>query len=216
MIERDYIMRMITMLTTVIQKLLGLKKSHDYPQALFELETASHQILGIPLSLLESLPDDQLLELYKTEEDSTNAKLFVVGTLLKEKADVTAEQGRPEESIALSLKALRLLLEAFLPHGIPVDDSHRKNIEDLVARLTSFAIPSILRAQLVAYYECCHQYDRAEDVLFELVDQDPQYLDAGIAFYERLRAKDAADLTAGNLPRAEVEEGLGQLRKRRG
>lgn len=214
MIERDYLMRMISMLAAVLLKLMGLKNSHDYPKALMELETASRQILGIPLSLLEGLPEEQLLDLYKSNMYAANAKLFVAGVLIKEKAAIAALQGQNEETMRLSAKALRFLLETFLPEGIPLDDMHLAGIEELLARLQSCEIPASLQKEVFAYYECRGQFDKAENTLYELLDRDPHRAEDGVGFYERLLAKDDGTLAAGNLPRKEVEEGLRQLRER--
>jgi hypothetical protein len=70
--------------------------------------------------------------------------------------------------------------------------------------------------RLFRYLEDRALYATAEDALYEWVDrEDPAAISEGIAFYERLLAKSDAELAQGNLPRAEVEEGRGELLQRK-
>jgi tetratricopeptide (TPR) repeat protein len=67
---------------------------------------------------------------------------------------------------------------------------------------------------LVSYAELAGRYAQGEDALFKvlrLVGPDPRVVARGKAFYEALQKLDDAQLDAGNLPRDEVEESLGQL-----
>ncbi|MBO0783785.1 MAG: hypothetical protein J2P37_33660, partial [Ktedonobacteraceae bacterium] len=84
----------------------------------------------------------------------------------------------------------------------------------LLAILEAYELPAIIKERLFAYHEQNGAYDKAENILFELLEDMPgnQELRAqGLAFYTRLLQQSDADLAAGNLPRAEIEEGLAQL-----
>ncbi len=62
--------------------------------------------------------------------------------------------------------------------------------------------------------EAVGRYADAEDALFEAIDAAPDDsgpIDSGILFYQRLLAKDDAELEAGDLPRDEVKTGLAEL-----
>lgn len=67
---------------------------------------------------------------------------------------------------------------------------------------------------LFQFYELTNQYGKAEDVLFEIIHEDPEYVTKGILFYERLLQKNDDELLLGNLPRPEVEEAYDDLKSR--
>jgi hypothetical protein len=67
------------------------------------------------------------------------------------------------------------------------------------------------------YCERTGSFAKAEDAFFALLDVEPgnsRLIDFGIAFYQRLQSQSNEALVAGDLPRAEVEAGLGELRDR--
>jgi hypothetical protein len=214
MIERDYIMRMITMMTAVIMKVLRLKHAHDYPQALIELETASRSILGVPLPFLNGLSEDQLITLYHSDLNASAVKLHVAGMLLKEEADVLLLQGHTEEGTAHSAKALHLLVEALVSTGETLDDHHLEAIDGLWDRLRERELAPTLRVRLMKYCEWKGNFGKAEDLLYELIEEDERFTRDGVSFYERLLQRPDDVLEKGNLPREEVEQGLKRTRDR--
>jgi hypothetical protein len=214
MIEQDYIMRMITMMTAVIARVLHLKYAREFPQALLELETASKSILGIPIALLNGLTEDQIIDLYHSDLTASAVKLHVAGLLLKEEADLLAVQGRTEECTAYSSKALSLLLESLLAIGEPMEEHHLTAIDALRERLKDLPMSVALRGRLMRFYEWQGSFAKAEDLLFDIMDEDELYAGEGVAFYQRLLKKSDTALTHGNLPREEVQEGLRRVQDR--
>lgn len=72
---------------------------------------------------------------------------------------------------------------------------------------------------LFHYYENIAEYGKAEDVLFEVLDQNVNrniVVPLGIAFYERLALKSPDELEKGNLPLHEVLEGMEKIRSLEG
>jgi hypothetical protein len=91
-------------------------------------------------------------------------------------------------------------------------------VDLFVTALADGEVPASTRALLMEHYERTGQFGKAEDSLFAILDGDPEnsvVLDFGISFYERLLAHTDVQLAEGNLPRAEVEAGLGELRERK-
>ena len=84
--------------------------------------------------------------------------------------------------------------------------------------LAGAPLPLATEARLMQHYERLGQFGRAEDALFAMLEQDPQnpgLAEFGLSFYERLLRQTDGNLESGNLPRAEVEAGLAELRERR-
>jgi len=50
-----------------------------------------------------------------------------------------------------------------------------------------------------------------DEILSEVVQEDPAFVQEGMRFYQRLRAKTDEELQKGNLPRHKVEESMKDL-----
>jgi hypothetical protein len=50
-----------------------------------------------------------------------------------------------------------------------------------------------------------------DEILSEVVQEDPEFVREGMRFYQRLRAKTDEELQKGNLPRHKVEESMKDL-----
>jgi hypothetical protein len=76
-------------------------------------------------------------------------------------------------------------------------------------------LPFELTVLLWRFYEQNGDFARAENVLFELLEEygvTETVIPHGVAFYERLLARSDFELSSGGLPRDEVEAGLRELR----
>jgi len=70
-----------------------------------------------------------------------------------------------------------------------------------------------LLEKVFRYYERMGRYDRAEDVLYEILEVKPEFSNEGVQFYERLLKRSDEELVKGNLPRDEVLEGMQEMKK---
>lgn len=213
-IERDYIMRMIDQLSKVLARILFLKTSHEFPKAAHELATASRNLLGLDRELILLMSDTQLIELLKAEDAIAGPKCYVLGMLLKEEAALASAGDVKDREEGLLIKSLSLLTEAYSRSGGLVVPSHGLAIDAVCAALHGVPLPLQVNERLFTYYEATGRYDRAEDVLFDMIDQDTRHIHTGLQFYERLGKKDDAELIRGNLPRDEVNEALRELANR--
>ena len=86
------------------------------------------------------------------------------------------------------------------------------------ATLADAPLPAQTQAMLMHHYERTGAFAKAEDALFALLDATPathEVVDFGLAFYERLRGQRDTALTAGNLPRSELEAAVAELLSRK-
>ena len=66
---------------------------------------------------------------------------------------------------------------------------------------------------LILYHEHQGEYSKAEDCLFELVENGcEEAIQVGESFYSRLLNRTDQELKRGNLPLSEVNEGLQELK----
>ncbi len=215
MIERDYIMRMIQMLVQALLRILSFKEKKDYPKALNEIQNASKSLIGVELDVIRRLSDVQMIDLLTLVKDFGSLKCYLAGILLKEDAEIFELQGKSAESIDARKKSLSLLTEAALGKGVPLTSEHASAADAVAEKLDRAALPVHIHKKLFRYYELLHQFGKAENEVFNIVEKEPAFVEEGLLFYERLGKKSDDELREGNLSRKEIEEGMIKLRGKR-
>lgn len=211
MLQRDYFMRMTEMLTTVLMKVVLNKEKKNFEDAQQEIETAAKTIVGLDLKIIKILSPDDVIKLMKTS-DVYAGRCIVSAELLREYALISDEKNQINESVNIFKKSLWLYIEAVLTDELPSPQDFYSKINELIKKLNHSELPLNLRARIFEYYEYSGQYSKAEDILFELIDENNKEIyNSGILFYKRLQNKPESELMTGNLSRGEVEDGLNEL-----
>ncbi len=202
------------MLGRALARILFFKETRSYESALVEIDSAGRSLLGLNTDALERLPVEDLKNILGSDSSLLQSRLYTAGVLLKEKAGLLGLTGKQEESAVLYLKSLRLLTEDV--EGIDEVDGGKAipTVDSVVMELQEYELPGDLNRRLVRYFELSGRYDKSENLIFEIVETNPNFLADGISFYERLLAKSDAELENGRLPRSEVEDALALLRKK--
>ena len=220
MIRRDYIIRMIEQFFQLLNRLQSLKQEQRWNEAATTLDDQFRQLAGCGPSEAVQLSETELLAKLIQGEASVAVrdKTFMLASLFKEAGDVAAAQERIEESCKYYLKGLHLLLEALgrgdayeLPEFVP-------KVEVFVSALQGSQLPFHTHGLLMQHYERTGEFGKAEDALFAMLELEPDnsaLLDFGISFYQRLQGEQDTALEEGNLPRAELEAALSDLRARK-
>lgn len=216
MYRRDYIMRQIEFMVEVMQQLSGLAAEKRHQAAMTVINESLEELFGLNGTLLTRLfgrePLSQLT--FGEEADLSQAKLIAAAALLQEAGDIQAEQGAEDDSFTSYASALELLLTALLNHdGEPLPE-YAPDVEELTAVLAPFHLPLHLNQLLLRYYHKTGQYDEAENVLFDALEETPEdeaTIKMGITFYQIILKESDAQLEAGNLPRDEAEASLAEL-----
>jgi len=218
MIRRDYIVRMIQEFAEALARIRALKNGEQLGEALLLTETEFKRITGLDSDSLLKLSETELLaRLIQSETlHAVREKMFFLTTLLKETGDIAAAEGRADESRACYLKGLHLLLDSLARGDGFEQPEFVPKVELFVGALDE--LPVHTNVLLMEHYERIGQFGKAEDCLFAILEADPKnpaVLGFGRSFYERLLGHSDVRLTDGNLPRAEVEAGLAELRARK-
>lgn len=212
MIERDYIMRMIAQLAQFLINIFFYKNKKDYPQAIEEINTAGRKILGVDRIFLHSLPPQQLIEFFGKDRAIDLPKCYVAGLLFKEEADILVLQNNNEQVIQLRLSSLYLLLEIALEYPLAEFENLQSALDETIDNLHGIELPADLLRKLFQYFEKIQRFDKTEDILYKILENDHSFKKEGIAFYERLLKLSNGDLIKGKLPRDEVCQGLDELK----
>ena len=217
--------------------LLGIQRlaeGRQYGEALTQIDDAFKESLGMDSNFINNAPVDYLVLMTSVGRVGDIDKTMVLADLLNAEAEVYEMKGDYAQSDRRYQIALDVLttVAARLAHR-PTDD-HMARIDQFVSKLTqeraaqegvevaepvaepASGIPFEIKHNLFPIYERVGRFDKAEDMLFELLDEaQPEEEQAigndGIAFYERLLQLSDYELESGGLPRAEVEESLHEL-----
>jgi hypothetical protein len=216
MIQRDYLMRMINMMITMLLRLVGFKEAKEYPKAILEIQTTGKALLGMDWDLVQAFSVSQMMQLFGSDLSVAVPKAYIVAVLLKEEAEIRGLMSGDEASMPLYEKSLDLLLETYLQFNEPVEERHQEFTDDVLAVIRRRSLPVDLLRKIFAYEDLLGRYANAEDALFRIISVEPEFAADGIRFYERLLKRSREELSTGGLPREEVLDGLAELKSRSG
>jgi tetratricopeptide (TPR) repeat protein len=177
------------------------------------------RVIGGDAEAIAKLSETELLARL-VQGEATQAvrhKTLVLTTLLKEAGDARTANGRADQGRGCYLKALHLLLDVLGQGEVFEYPEFVPRVEMLVSALGDEALPGRTLAMLMQHYERTGEFAKAEEALFNLLDADPDNavaVEFGQMFCRRLLAQSDEALSAGNLPRAEVESTMQELQER--
>jgi len=221
MIRRDYILRMIEEFFQALSRIKSLKGAQQWREANAGIDEEFQRLMGMNAQAVAQLSETELLAHIVRGEPTlaVREKTLILATLLKEAGDVLTEQGREDEGRTSYLKGLHLLLDTLGRGEVFESPQFVPKVQEFVMALGESVLPLETQARLMQHYELTGEFARAEDALFAMLDAEPEnapLLELGISFYRRLESQGDARLADGNLPRAEVEAGLVDLKARKG
>ena len=219
MIRRDYLLRQIEQFVAMLAKIVGLAKNEQWQEASSSVAGEFQRLTGVDGPEVLKMSETELLARLIQGEPTmlVESKAFMLATLLKTNGDLATSQGRLEEGREYYLKGLQLLLDTLGRNEVTERPDFVPTVEAFLTGLRDAPLPLPTSAMLMRHYERIHEFAKAEDVLFALMDLEPsnvELLEFGAAFYRRLLRLSDDALTAGNLPRAEAQAGLAEIQNR--
>lgn len=221
MIQRDYILRMIEQFGQFITALVHLREAGKLEEARSVIDQSMVGLVGTDLRSAAEQPAERLINTvrFATRMYATSApaayQLNMLGRLLRESAAVLDLQGDHDTATRVRMQALDVHTTV-----LAVDDASSSEsvtaVDALLSELDEYELPLTIKHRLWSIFAARPDYERAEDWLFDLLDDDSALLSEGIAFYEGLAGFDDATLEAGGVSRAEVDDTLMELRQRAG
>jgi len=220
MLRRDYLLRQIEEFVAAMAKLLGLTKNEQWQDASSLAAAQFQAIAGASAAELVRMSDTELLaQLIQGEPTFVlENKIFMLATLFKTQGDILAGEGKLEESRPYYLKGLHLLLDTFASNNMAKRPNYLPTVDAFLLGLGDSPLPLNTNVMLMRHFEQTGEFAKAEDTLFVMLETEPsnpELLNFGTAFYQRLLQLSDDTLAAGNLPREEVKSGLAELEKRR-
>jgi hypothetical protein len=201
----------------VLARIRSLQKGQQWADADKLTNQEFQRLLGLDAAALAVLSDTELLaRLIRSESTlAVREKTLIVVTLLKEAGDIAAAQQFEEQSEAYHFKGLHLLLGVLAHEDVSDCPELVPRVECFLAALERNRLPLGTQALLMEHYERVGEFSKAEDTLFSMIEAAPgrqDLIDFGVRFYQRLRTQSDDALLLGNLPRAELDTGLAELK----
>lgn len=210
MFDRDYMMRLISQTTTALGRLMGLKEQNKHDEAMELIDEFLSRELRMRTRLALGLSDEDLLKMLSIGGVPNLESVAIIAVFLQEEADLLLETGRTGDAVPRYEKALRLLVYVCLKGGAIKGLRAEERIGETIARLAPYETTNETKRSVWAWYESRGQYAEAENMLYELYDEEAVTGEEGRSFYERLERMNDEALERGGLPRSELREGLGQ------
>lgn len=227
MFRKDYLLRMMEEMTEAIGKVFTLKQQRKHTEALSELDELMRRQFGLNLSLLNSLPAEDVIEMFRFRGMIEVDNLQHAARLIEEEAYIYQEKAKVEgiddqermdaedEAVIRLIRSLHFYLYA-LNHGAnPQLLDAPQRVEGVLGLTKEYELPARTERQLALYREQQGHYDQAENSWYRLLQLGPEfpirYRDDAQSFYQRLSQLTDEQLEQGGLPRNEVEEGLAEL-----
>jgi len=210
MFERDYLVRLLTQAGLMLGKIMGLRQQQKQQEALDLIDEYLGRELRLRSRLAMGLSDEDLLSMLSITGSPNAESVAVVAAFLQEEANLLSDLGRETESVPRYAKALRLNLY-LIRHNMEIEGwDIRKHINELLTAIAQYEMDTQTKQAIWQWYESNGQLTEAEDMLYELEEEEGVSAEEGSAFYARLSAYDDSELEAGGLSRDELEEGRRQ------
>ncbi|WP_211749954.1 DUF6483 family protein [Paenibacillus sp. Marseille-Q4541] len=214
MFRRDYLLRMVEEMTDMIGKAFDLKQKKKHIEALWELDEWMKRHFRLNSQLLNSLPTEDIIDLFRIGNGVEVDKVQQVARILEEEGEIYEDQGLTDISLIRYMKALHLYLYSML-NGANRDILQApERIQQLCVKVKGYELPDKTERLLALYSEEVGRYAEAENSWYRLVEREEHYKEEAREFYLRLLEQDDAKLEQGGLPHHEVEEGLHHLQER--
>jgi tetratricopeptide (TPR) repeat protein len=204
-------MRQIEQAAQALARILQAAKGGRRGEALGMFEEAYKPLVGVSGRVVAALDEQQLLTLMTSGSAPDPRRIGVAVELLIAEADLQAEEGQQQLAAANYRRALGLAAYLASHLGRLPDRELARKLAD---RAGTLALTPGQRLHLARLHEALGQYADAEDIVFDILDDDPdatEAVDHGIGLYQRLLALSDDELEAGNLPRDEVRAALTEL-----
>lgn len=218
MLKSSLTSELVKKFAKALEKILEYKNNGKNEEALSVIDDTFKEIFRLSSKFFSSFSDENLMDMIKTDGTLNADKCIMMAKLLEEEGEIYESQGNHNEAFYLDLKAINLLLEAYINKDNNCDlQSYFSDIDLIIERISDYKLSISLENKILDYYIKTDKYDKAEDMLYDILEHnnfDEDSIKKGITFYELLLTKDDKSLESSNLPREEINDSLQQLKRK--
>lgn len=212
MLKRNLTAELVGKFREALAKIQEYKQEGNNEEALNVIDNTLKALFRLGSKFFKSFSDENLIDMIKTDGTINADKCIMMAKLLEEEAAIIEALGDTNEAFFINLKSLNLFLEAYLNKDENCDlQNFFSDIDIIIEKINDYKVPLVLQSKMIDYYLKTQNYDKAEDILYEMLEDNnfnKDTLQKGISFYESLLTKTEEDLENGNLSKEEVSESL--------
>ena len=214
MLSDDFLIRMVRQWAIVLSRIIGLKKTGDYQEALEEIYQALEQVLGLNMELIRIMDDDSVYGILTKDERIDAERLGVVADLFKEEGDIFKRQNLNLESRSSYHRSLNYYLVKNNEEEPPQQGITSAKIDEIIDQIGIADLPAMTLFNLFCYYENRGEYAHADTILGELAARPEINSDIRkerLSFYRRLLEKNPEEIAAGGLSLEQIKSKLNDM-----
>ena len=210
----DYIMKIIEQFAAFLSAIVFYKRAQNYDIAIIKINEAYTGLLNIDPIEIKELSFQGIVERNTYGEILDKDNIEIIANLLYEEADIIERVNENiEESFNCYQKAIELFILLF---DLTKNIKYCKNIEKIIIKLEKYNVENAINFKIYEYFYSIESYGKAEDKLYELLDNEYLGIDSEINnFYGKLLEKDDDNLEKGNLPRNEIIGAISELNNKK-
>lgn len=209
MIKDDYSSKISEEFLSLIKQIKDVESLRL--EALNLIGTAFKRFLGFSSSFVNSVSEEDLLNLMKKNDKIQGIQCAIAATLLFEEGNIFYKEKKYNESYFRYLKSLNLISTIFILDLECELEGYKSIAKEIGESIEKFEIGEKEQEKLFHLYKSLGIYSKAEDHLYELINSytKSDFTEKTLeAFYNELLKKSDDELIEGNLPRNEILEAL--------
>lgn len=213
MLKKDYMKEVQSSLKLVRTEIDKNIINGEIEKAFEIINKEIRSLVGLDMKTIDTMAFFDVINIIGRENQYNAERYIALAELLYLQGSVFDKISSEEKKVVYYKKAIESFHEAFIEEEF-LEDEYLIDAVEVVDRLGEYELPLEQNRKIFTLYEAASRFDKAEDVLFAMINQSdkgPEIIDDGINFYIRLKKKSKAELSEGNLPIDEIEEGLKEL-----
>ena len=216
MFKNDYMKEMENSLDLIKEEINKDLINGEIKKAKEAVNSQLKNLVGLDINAIDTLSFNSVREIISRGDSYNLGKYIALGELLQLQGKICLKDNDEAMMLNYYLKSLEGFYEVYDEEEIN-NDKYIKDIDLLINDLKEYDIPLESDMQIVKFYELMNKLDKAEDMLFYIIDKsnnDSDVISSGLDFYNRLKQKSEEELIKGNLPLEEVEDSYLELSKK--
>lgn len=168
------------------------------------------KLLGFNYSLLSSLGFNDLVKMLNHNRIDDYTKVSLLGVLVLEEAAVL-EKSKNDDFLRKYLRAFSILSPIAIEEKETKLLDFKDNLSFDIEKLLQYHLSIETLKEIFNTLEAIGDFSKAEDLAFEILEEDADFKKDLIEFYERILTLDDVAIETGNLTRDEILISLNDL-----
>ncbi|WP_026884813.1 DUF6483 family protein [Clostridium akagii] len=212
MIKDDYSAKVSDQFNSLIKEIRNINNLHTEKLSL--INTSLKKFIGISSIMINSMSESDVLNLMKRNGSFDANYCIIAAALLYEEAIIFDKKDEYLKAYSKYSKAFYLILKIKSLNLECEIVGYQDIMKNVSSALENFHLPFNIRKDLITYHELSGEYSKAEDNIYDLLENPDTHSFAKEKlkeFYNNLLLKDDLTLEKGNLPRGEILEALEKI-----